>query len=224
MGIVQGPAMSLAASGNIGAINYTTWRGMAIARGAYSPSFTSTPAQITQQARITQCSQLWSADTSGPGRDLWNIAAKTQVWKNRFGDPWIPLGYHYFMKVNMLRRSLGQSATMSIPEPREPVDVGVFDIDDYSVWTYVRIVFAKSRYVKTDADGFQIWTAGPFDSGGYTAQEKDFRHLINWTALAYYNGWHPTAGKWYTVRCRYYFKDGVVGNWFEEKFQKIVPI
>jgi len=216
MAIVSAPALSLRASGNLGAICYTRWRGLLIAKSAWSGTYTPTPTQLESEARMTTVSKAWGQVLTHEQREAWNEAAVEQTWKDRLAGDYVPLGYQYFYKLNLNRAFMGYGILewppVRIPKPlAESIDVEWKD-DIKKVWM---------KLILTTPGGWtgrvQYFKAGPFKSPGRGAREGEWRYL-GWKSAGsrLYDAdveefmWHWYYGRW--------FADvGVVGNRFSKQ-------
>lgn len=217
MALVQFPAGSMKASGNVGDINFTNIRGRAVARAASAPTGTPTPKQIAQRALMTAVTAEWGTNLTPSERAEWERVAMQERYIDRLGQQYIPTGYQMFIRLNIQGRFFG--GTLMKTPPVKPD--GVFVLAAYVNWNEAGsrpiIVMKKADGVAVDADGFQVFRAGPYDSGGRKAIEPEFRYFGKEESLSYMWDYTTTAGKWYWYRIRWFFETGYVGNWWEDQ-------
>ncbi|MBA7682398.1 hypothetical protein ES703_90748 [subsurface metagenome] len=215
MAVVKGPALSIDASGNLGSICYSKFRGLQIARAAKSYEPTHTQKQIDQWNRAVEAAQAWSGVLNAAERASWRAAAADQIRLSRLKTPYIPSGYHYFigLTVQVLRQGL---PIVQLP-PRAMESYLHTYITALQVIGYDR---ARTRFegrvpeYPTTIQG-EDWMAGPFVNGGYHPQLYDYRfqefRTISsgnlYTDLGYDN--------YYWWKMRWIDESGRVGNWFE---------
>lgn len=75
MAVVINPALSTAASGNLGPINYTRWRGMAVARAATTWTFTPSTKQTVYETMLRTVTRAWGGVLSASERQMWDAVA-----------------------------------------------------------------------------------------------------------------------------------------------------
>lgn len=215
MATVRAPALSLEASGNVGPVNYTTWKGLSIARMTYEYSDPQTTKQIVQRARLTSVAGEWGGTLTGEQRAEWDLAAQDERFRNKLKQEFRPSGYQLFMKLNLQAKFLG--GILHVMPPKKPDGVYVWRMrltshigDDANFMT-----MEKSEFVKVDADGMEIFRAGPYNSGGRRPIEPEYRFLKLETATYFYKDFDVIDTKWYWYRMRWFFETGYVGNWWE---------
>lgn len=211
MALVRNPALSQAASGNVGALNYSHWRGRAIARASYSPIQPNTGQQAVVQAYFKTLVQGWKS-VSTSNRSRWTQVAKTIMRKDRLGDRHPMTGFALFVSWNMARKLFGQ-ATDSAPRTRQKVLPGVLDLAS-TVTGYIRM-----KLIPQDATMESWYTAysvaGPFDSVTRRAIENEYRVEVYSTGFSYEVVTGKTSGKYYWVKAVPYEKCGYKHNRFE---------
>ena len=186
MGIVINPACSFGASGDVGALNYSRWRGMWIARGKYTLTQTSSAKQLTQRARYTAAIIYWQ-DFTAAERELWTLYASKQRVKNRLQQEYTPTGYHCFLGMAIQAQVVGYS----IPDepPTEPMPYSVFGVEvtqvlQLSVWK----IKIDPTEIPTGSTEFKIQYqyAPPFISGARNPKENEWRTGGAWLAYDYW--------------------------------------
>lgn len=224
MAIVKGPALSLEASGNLGAICYSRWRQLQIARDTWTGTYESSSRRDFVNNVMKDVSQYWKVLTPEE-REAWEEVAREERWKTRLGGDFIPTGYQLFCKINCTRRCTGIGTGILVEPPRlpKPVYVGVWEVRMSTAWPRVVVSLrAGHPWIKLVSDGFQIFRAGPYNSGGRHALEGEYRWLTNSTA-AYYDDSAVVEFKWYWYKARWYYNEGFVGNWFEAQIKVVFP-
>lgn len=211
MAIVHNPALSSAASGCVGDINYTTFRGRAVARSRWTGVQTSTADQLTQRGYLTSISQAWGSTLTAAQRTKWKELASVTIIRDRFGVPRNPNGYNLFVRRNMNRLSRGYTAMIFVPE--EITIVALKDLILTYQGSYPRCqVYLRTGIDGEAFDGYDVWRAGPYTSPGYTAQESDYR-LVGWKkTTGAYNDYGISPAFYYWYKCRFFSQYGEVGN------------
>jgi hypothetical protein len=217
--IVIMPAMSMQASGNIGSINFTRWRGINVARTTYVPSYTPSLAQETQRGLLTTVSTHWGQGMSPADREAWAERAADQIFTNRLGTEYKPSGYQLFMKWNLQAQFFNQPINNLPPNGPEPVYVWKVSAWNHMFFNAIEVDMEKAFTVPVDADGFQIFRAGPYDSGGRRPIRPEYRFLTTVWGAYWYHDFAVIDGKWYWYWVRWFFGVGFVGNWFEVQVQ-----
>jgi len=174
MAIVIAPAMSMQASGNVGAINFTRWRGINVARTTFVYSDPNTPAQMSQRALLTSLAQAWGGLLSAANRETWADRAADQVFKNRLGVEYQPSGYQLFMKWNLQLMVISDLINYNAPTGIE----NVF-IEELLIWVglmsevWVKLVDDDGNDI--DCRAVIIFRAGPYASGGRRPIRPEYR-------------------------------------------------
>lgn len=175
MAVVKGPAMSMAASGNMGNICYSKWRELTVARSAWSGTVPNTSKQVTIQNRLTSLSQYWGNMLSEDDRSCWGAEARVAAFRNRFGEEVHYSGYVLFMSRNMNYKRWYTGTLI-----RPVASNGHMQYDGYVMeWSSVQNRFNwQIRYYAMHGlpwpDGHEAWLAGPFDSPGRKATEPEY--------------------------------------------------
>ncbi|MBA7707524.1 hypothetical protein ES703_116398 [subsurface metagenome] len=217
MAIVIGPAMSMRASGNVGDMNFTRWRGMSVARTTYVPDYTPSGKQMNQRARMRDISQRWGSWLSPGQRKMWEDEAAEQVVFNRLGGEYKPSGYQYYMKINLMILFIGGVFVYVPPLRPQPVYVWRVRVYADTLKSANAVTMEKEPIMPVDADGFQIYRAGPYDSGGRKPIRPEYRFLtLVWGSYDYYD-FGVIDTKWYWYKVRWFFQTGFVGNYWEKQ-------
>lgn len=217
MAIVKGPALSIDASGNVGSICYAKWRGLQIARAAWSGAPTPTQLQTDQKNRVVTACAAWSGTLTEAERQSWKLAAVDQIRMSRLKTPYIPTGYQYFIGLTVQLLRQGFSIRKLPPPMGEPflfTSITAYQVTGYE---YLRTRFEGRVPSSSSVVQGEDWIAGPFANEGYTPQNYDFRfvefrliHAGNlYTSLV--------VDMYYWFRMRWIDAWGRVGNWFEIK-------
>jgi len=215
---VVGPALSLRASGNLGAINYTEWRGTAIARELNPCVQPNNPKQEAVQDKLASVQTAWGMTLSSSDRALWDELARTMSWSDRMSVRWTPAGYHLFLKTNCQALALGGVIQVTPPTSFPWTIPARFDC------TYVssvpKIAVRMDQFpVGEEPDLIQVFRAGPFDTGGRRAIKSDYRQKALQPSPYIYADTAIVALKWYWYRVRWGYKIGIVGNYFDLQAQ-----
>lgn len=218
MAVVKGPALSLDASGNLGGICYSRWRGFNIARDTWTGTVPNTSAQQVYQADLTSVSQAWGGTLDADDRQAWEDYSKSQYMIDRFGEKYTPSGYNLFMSRNLIRKRWSMSILLRPYHRIKPL----IATDWYVEWqvsyprVYVRMLNGNN---KGYPDKLEYWRAGPYASGG--RKPIDGEWLLK--KITGYGGWYnhtwTTSGDWFWYRCRMGRNDGVVSDFLVEQFQ-----
>jgi len=222
MAIVKGPALSIEASGNLGAICYAKWRNLQIARAVWTGTVPNTTKQVAQQGLLTTASQAWGGVLKVEERQTWHELAKSIVWRDRLGSPYVPSGYQLFMKWNIRRLVMGLSLMAKAPAWEEFPYVKFLSQEISATDPYIAMRLSIAVTVSHSGYGTEYYKAGPFDSGGRHPIEGEWLFMNRRVPPAAYVDLDVLNGKWYWYRGRSIGKFGGVGNWFEE--QSYVPI
>lgn len=215
MAIVKGPALSIDASGNVGSICFAKWRGLQIARAAWSGAPTPTPAQTDQKDRVVTACAAWSGTLTEAERASWRSAAADQIRMSRVKTTYIPTGYQYFvgLSVQLLRQGLPIN---TLP----PVAMESYLHTYITAFQSTGVDRVRTRFegrvpgYPTTIQG-EDWIAGPFVNGGYHAQPYDYR-FVEFRSVSSGNLYLDLGfGVYYWWKMRWIDESGRVGNWFE---------
>jgi len=204
MAIVTAPALSLRASGDLGSINYTRWRGSAVARSKYTPVQPNTSAQQVIQTNLSTVTNAWGSTLTEEQREMWRLAARDHKLINRLGEEYQPTGYLFFCKVNMLILALGKSSLTEPYKAHKPLPIKSISTSSSSTG-YIRCNCVLLDYSLQDSTrGIQYFVAGPYDSGGRRPIDGEYRQVgVRWGGDAYWFGSSGyISGKYYWFKCR----------------------
>lgn len=217
MAVVKMPAMSMQASGNLGDMNFTRWRGMSVARATYIPDYTPSSKQLMQRLLLANIAIYWGTSLSSDQRSRWEEAAAEQVAFDRLGGQYRPTGYQYYMKINMIIVSVNGEFAWIPPIVPEGIYVGSMSM--YWTETHQRVVIrlVGDDDTKLTSDGFQVYRAGPYTSGGRRPIKPEYRFIANESEKRFYLDYDVEPVKWYWYKCRWYMETGFVGNWWEKQ-------
>lgn len=211
MAKVNNPALSLSASGTLGAINYTVWRGQPIARAKTTLVCPMTTPQEKAQDAVTTASQGWSGTLTEAQRGYWEEFAKSQQLVNRLGNHYRPTGYLMYMKRSVQALLLGGGiltkpsldahdtipSTMSVIASPTP---GEADLD-----------FSFPAGGETP-DLVQVFRAGPYDGAGRKPIAPEFLEVQQIATPFSWTDTGLTSSKYYWYRVRWGWTDGVVST------------
>jgi len=210
MAIVNAPALSLSASGNLGAICYATWRGVQVARAASTLVCPMTTPQLKAQTAVGTAAIAWSGTLTAFQRELWEKHATTIQLRNRLGLAWTPSGYQLFMKRSVQALLLG--GTVQAEPPVEMVQVLEVSVSiEASITPGEADIEMTFKSGMTQPDKMQVFRAGPYVGGGRRARHPDYLEVqqvgtpYSWTDTGLTTG----AYYWYKVRWGLY--TGIVG-------------
>lgn len=196
---------------------------MNVARTTYVPVYTPSGKQMGQRARMKDIAHRWGSWLIPGERKMWEDAAAEQVEFNRMGGEYKPSGYQFFMSINMMVSFIG--GVFLYEPPVRPPAVYVWRIYTipHKMFNANEIGMEKKASIKVDADGFQIYRAGPYDSGGRRPIKPEYRYLDAVWYNYYYYDYAVTDKKWYWYKCRWFFQTGFVGNYWEAQVQTDFP-
>lgn len=217
--IVKGPALSLAASGNLGPVCFSRWRTLAIARDVWTGTVPNTGKQVIQQGHLTQVAQAWGGTLTAAQRQTWHDRAETVLWRDRMGDQYIPTGYQLFMKWNVRRRVMGLTIMTDAPMLQEWVFVFKLTVTPDPGVPCTRMWLRPGDAGLVDSYGIEYWKAGPYDSGGRAPIAGEWLFLSRKVPPAYYRDNDVIVDKWYWYRARAVAEFGDVQNWFYKQVQ-----
>lgn len=213
MAIVKGPLHSEQASGNCGSSCYTSWRGVAVVRSAWSGTYPGTAKQLTAQGRITSSSQAWGQTLTQAMRDKWNELAEQLTFYNRLGQAYKPTGYIVFIQRSIQRERMGWSTTGLIYQGNGAIDDSVSYVITEAPGNKIRCYLRQFDNSAIIASAWEIWVAGPYTSEARYPIEPEYKY----NGHAHDTTNYPTSvllqDRWYWVRLRWVDYDGRVGNW-----------
>lgn len=211
MAVVKGPALSLDASGNLGAICYSKWRGFNIARDVWTGTVPNTSKQVQYQDLLEEVAQAWGQTLDSDDRKSWEDYSKSQSSIDRFGEKYTPSGYQIYMSRNLIRKRWSLTILTRPMHRIKPLIATAWS----AVWqvsyprAYIRMLNQNN---KGYPDKLEYWRAGPFLSGGRKPIAGEW--LLK--KITDYGGWYnhtwPTPGDWFWYRCRMGRLDGVVSD------------
>lgn len=215
MALVRNPVFSTEASGNVCGINFTRWRGLAVARCAWSGTVPNTTLQVEQQDILIIVAGNWGNLLTTAQRNTYTESAKQVRWTGRLGDPYIPNGYQLFMKLNIRRLVIGLGVMLTAPPVQEWVYV--HDMTAASVPGAKITVKLRSHASGTlvQSYGVEYYRAGPYVSGGRRPIDGEWRFKSRKVPPAQYVDTDVNLNEWYWYRARQISEFGDVGNWFE---------
>jgi len=219
MAIVKGPGMSLQASGNVCGLNYTTWRGLQIVRCAWTGTVPNTAKQLVQQGYLTVVAQAWGSTLTADQRDTYHRSARSIIWKDRFGDDYIPSGYQLYMKLNTRRKAMGLGIMTTAPPKQEFVEVNFLNVESFleSGWIAMNLRVTLGQVISSY--GTEYYKAGPYNSGGRRPIEGEWRFLKRKVPPSAYIDTAVSPNLWYWYRGRAISEFGEVQNWFQVQMQ-----
>lgn len=217
MAIVKGPALSLEASGNLGAICYSRWRDRQVARGTWTGTVISTPAQIVIQSFLAAAAQEWGQVLTFSDRAAWNEYARSLSWTTRLGDRYAPSGYNVFISYSVQRQRWGLAIATEPPAAHKG------EMPEYfNVWSDAAGNLHTDLHYDwwdTKSDGVEYWIAGPYNSPGRRAREPEYRFKIAQLVPSFSEAeWAQSPiDKWYWVKSRFLWLPGYTGNYWERQ-------
>lgn len=222
MAVVKFPALSFEASGNVGDINYTTWRGRAVVRATFTFSDPNTSAQQQVRAKLTTLSQAWGQTLTAAERETWHERAAVERFPDRFGELRNPTGYNLFIKWNMILLQIGvgmnKSALAGILNTR-PSELSVQDKVTNGRITVNLKSFAN---ITPDAIARAYYLAGPYDSQGRRPIKPEYRFAGFSTGAGAFQINGLTLTKWYWAKGYAILASGQTSNTFEEQIDQAV--
>jgi len=216
MAIVINPALSGAASGNLGGICYASWRGLQIARKSHEwhGTHTLTPDQIYYKGLVETCASAWGQILSEDDREMWRLKARTEVAVSRLARRYQPSGYQLFMTRNVQRAVIGLPINLQ-PEVFTPTFL-VTGIEASFGTVPGEMQVELTGYTSSNKPDFgKYWRAGPFDSEGKRAFPPDYRLVDIERPVAGFGDGTVIPGKFYWYKGCGGMDCGVVGGGHE---------
>lgn len=213
MAIVKAPALSLEASGNLGGINYTRWRGRAVARASWSPTIPNTGLQVAIQAHLGNAVVDWRTVITEAQRQAWKAYATTQTTIDRLGNVRTPTGYNLYVGRSIQRRRQGLGILFDPPtesiiaageEIRFAIGGGGTRID----W------FIGFYFGSVTADKIEGWAAGPFATQARNPTSEEWR-FVEYRIPPQRCRLTVTPGDWWWFRVRVPTTDGRASSWLQ---------
>ena len=220
MAIVRGPAMSIAASGNLGPLCYAKWRNTVVARGRWSRTepLIPTPLQEKYEGMLGSLASAWGQELNEEERKSWNERSKNLEVRNKLNQRCRENGYRLFLRWNMVRRVCGLTMIKWAPDGNMKVQA----VSMRCIWDPLlgKVTIGLDYIPVGDSPTFsQIFKAGPFSSPGRRAWDHDYRLLVVQSAGADYEDSDVELGKWYWYAARAVDTSGVVGEKHQKKVQ-----
>jgi len=215
--IVIAPAMSQQASGNVGSINYTRWRGINVARTTYVYSDPNTEKQQLQRGKLEYLARAWGVLLNAANRETWRESAVDQVFKNRLGGEYRPSGYQLFMKWNLQLAVIGDLHNANAPTGIWNVEIYSLDVLSPPVLIKIWIKLANRAGDNVDCRAAIIFKAGPYTSGGRRPIEPEYRLLVVQKPPATYTDWDLQADNYYWYKAFGVLDSGQRTNSFESQ-------
>lgn len=213
MAVVKGPALSMVASGNLGAICYSKWGELQIARDVWTGTVPNTTKQIAQQQLIKDCAQAWGGTLTEGERESWRGLAREVTFRNRFGEPVHYSGYVVFMSRNVNRLRWSYALAKKPVIVKNKLNWGSVHIEPESAGTAIRFM-ATNFPAGMRADLLEAWIAGPYTSGGRVAIEPEYKLLgIDKSPPLSIMKYGLAPGDYYWCRMRLGDKAGVTSAW-----------
>jgi hypothetical protein len=219
MAIVKAPALSLEASGNLGGINYTRWKGRAVARSSWTPTIPNTILQQGIQNALSQAVINWTVVLTQIQRDQWNEYAKMQTTIDRLGDVRTPLGYNLYIgrSIQAFRLGIG----ILLEPPTVSIDSAAARLSISLEIPVTEIRWVLENWVTTARpDRGEYWLAGPYDSEARHATSEEWR-FIQYAVPPLEAEFVAVDGKWYWCRGRTAELDGRTGNWLQGHIEAV---
>ena len=212
--IVRGPLHSDQASGNMGSLCYSRWRGRAVVRSAWSGTDPNTADQQTRRARLTAVSQRWGNVLSAADRQSWIDLAKSLKFPDRFGQLKGISGYNLFVKRNMNRYPF---VTNYLDKPTEGGELFYVEVLELTFQVVYPRVWVRPRHgdVSNNQEYYDYWRAGPYDSPARNPIEGEWERKHQ--ALASWYDYGITTSKYYWYRTRGGWNSGVFTSWWVEQ-------
>jgi len=225
MAIVEGPALSLRASGNVGSLCYTKYRGQAVCRDAWTlaggGTYISTSAQIVIQGYMRLATRAWSGSCSQAERDEWEAFARGQRWTNRLSQKWQPTGYNVFIRMACISLTLGESIQTTPPLVISHHMPELFTVTDVGGVGAVEVEFSDFP-AGEEPDYIQVWISGPYARIGRKPIEPEYRYKGKAASPFIFTSGALVAGSYYWIRARWADSIGTVGNWYTMQHRAVI--
>lgn len=216
MAIVKAPALSLEASGNLGGINYTRWRGRAVARSSWIPTIPNTGLQVAIQQFLSIAVTDWRTVITADQRQAWNEYAKTQTTIDRLGNVRIPTGYNLYVGRSIQRQRQGLGGLFDPPtdnqqEMGSEIRFAIAGAGNRIDW------FIALYFDQVNPSTIEGWAAGPFTSQARTPQSEEWR-FVEYRSPPQRCRLTVTPGDWWWFRVRVPTADGRHSSWLQGQF------
>jgi hypothetical protein len=214
MATVINPALSMAASGNLGGVCYSRWRGLAVARSAWVGTVPNTPAQVTSQGLLRIVSQAWSYGMSVGERDQWRQYGASHPVISKLGVVYAPSGYQVFMRLNLQRLQCGGAIAYSPPITSNSFCgtlmnvVAHYGLGWMDIWLNYETAGGPPYW-------YEYFRAGPYVSQGRRPIAGEWRKVYCNHGTQHYYDTSCVHNQFYWYRGRGVLYTGLVGNWFE---------
>jgi len=172
---------------------------------------------------MTLIAAKWGDALSGEDRLQWERAVEDLVVMNRMGGVYRPSGYQHFMRVNLLADFFGGGVQFVPPKLPNSVYVWRFRGGPSGTVEENLVFMEKALNVPPVSDGWEIYRAGPYASGGRRPIKPEYRHLAVERVSHRYRDSDVIDTKWYWYKARWFFDVGFVGNWWEIQIQTDFP-
>ena len=216
MAIVDGPAMSIRASGNLGPLCYSTWRGVQIARDRWTGVQPGTTPQTVVWERLRTVVRAWGGVLSDDQRRQWGEFASSQAWVNKLGLRWTPTGYLAFVRLGVEALNLGASYQVNPPVQKYKARAQTVYVGQPGWEAMVRVLMLDWME-GIQPDVMQVWRAGPFVSGGRHAISGEYRVVQVVGPPFSWDDWGVVDQRYYWYRVRWGFNVGIVGVMYEQQ-------
>lgn len=217
MAVVDAPALSLAASGNLGAICYSSWRGLNIARAVWSGTDDPSGKQIAMRAITKEIVQAWGGVLTDAERETWRQAAMSERRMSRIKTSYVPTGYQFFVQLNIQRKRLGGLLMPTPPAAIDPYTWTIFETSYDAKFQWVDLKFLEELNAAAGEMSAEVWRAGPYTSGGRHAIDGEYRFLKFIQPVQPSTDTPAVADVYYWYKARVIDDYGRVQNWFEDQ-------
>lgn len=217
---MRAPALSLEASGNLGGICYTRWRGRHVARGSWTGTVPNTPAQQLIQGYISVVSVAWGQSLTAEERESWERLAKSMLFEDSLQEKRNPTGYSLFVKFNMKRKHFGLSVLKQAPVHKGWVELYLYGnriVYNETTQNLQWRLYAHSPSEETYYQELQI--AGPFESPGRKALVGEYRYADKGVIDTFEYKYVPFDELWYWTRMRAVRWYGYCEMWWYKQFR-----
>lgn len=216
MAIVKGPLHSEAASGNMGDLCYSRWRGLWIVRSSWTGTQGSSAEQLVVRANMTAVSQAWGGTLTKKQREAWISVAPEYQRMDQLGEQHCLSGYELFCRWNMLRKMFSQNIDTipGLPTKNDTEDLTFY----YDAPTPKMVVYLRGMdgsFIK-DCWG-ELQAAGPYGSEGRRPVNGDWRTFSRQLIVTYAYHTAGNNGEWWWYRGRGVQYCGNAGNWITEQ-------
>jgi len=212
MAIVKGPLHSERASGNLGSLCYSEYRGRSVVRSSWTGTYPNTTDQQTVNNRMAYLIARWGNDLTAEQRQSWEDLASSLRFPDRFGERKQLSGYNLYLKRNLIRMRFYTSAI------DVPIEGGELYYADETVvefqGSYPRVWLTFHEGVATkNADVLDWWRAGPYDTESRSPIAGEWKSLIYAKPPGSSYDTTIVLSKWYWYRGRAVWASGVANPW-----------